>query len=270
MLLKSGGIDIFYIDESHDKHFYVVTAVCIPFLRNIEGNWTITWPTVFEAARAWRKAAKVNVHIPVTKELHGVNLLAGRGNFFKGKHNFKRPKAASVYRQLLENIDFLPERSVMTVSAPRSVSIYGNHRLEAAMYALFQRMRTKCDKSGVNAMTFFDQGHPEYRKLYRMAQRYLPTGSMKGSWTDGKATKNLPLDMFFKDANEKNSKHCFFTQVADLIAYAAFLKLRAEVGELHDWQIGISAGNIYDSLPDKFRNTYVSYHSPHDGILRLK
>lgn len=269
MLLKSGGIDIFYIDESHDRHFYVVSAICVPFLRNIEGNWTITWPTAFEAARLWRRAAKDNVNIPVTKELHGVDLLAGRGNFLKGKHNFRRPKAASVYRQLLENIDFLPDKSVMTVSASRTVSIYGNQRLEAAMYALFQRMRTKCQKAGVNAMTFFDQGHPEYRKLYRMAQRYLPTGSKLGGW-DGKATKNLPLDMFFKDANEKNSKHCFFTQLADLVAYSAFLKMRAEGNALLDWQSNANAGNIYDSLPAKFLNTHVTYQAPHDGILRLK
>ncbi len=86
-------------------------------------------------------------------------------------------------------------------------------------------------------MTFFDQGHQEYRQLYRMAQVHLPTGSMLGSW-GAKATKNMPLDMFVKDANEKNSKYCFFTQVADIIAYAAFLKIKGERNELADWQAG--------------------------------
>lgn len=38
MLLKKNGIDIFYIDESHDRHVFVVTAVCIPFLRMNAGN----------------------------------------------------------------------------------------------------------------------------------------------------------------------------------------------------------------------------------------
>ncbi len=75
--------------------------------------------------------------------------------------------------------------------------------------------------------------------------------------------------MFFKDANEKDSKHCFFTQLADLIAYSAFLKIKGEQGDLTDWQINTNAGNIYDSVPRKFLNTNVSYNST-DAILRLK
>ena len=269
MLLKKNGIDVFYIDESHDRHVFVVTAVCIPFLRMVEGIWTITWPAQFDALRAWRRAAKANVDIPVTKELHGLKLLSGRGNFKHGKYNFDRPKASAIYRSLLQNIDFLPPASVMSVAAPRQYRIYGNERLEAAMYALFQRMRKKCEVGQVNALTFFDQGHPEYRKLYRQAQRYLPTGSKQGGWQGGGYSKNLPLDMFFKDANEKDSKHCFFTQLADLIAYSAFLKIKGEQGDLTDWQINTNAGNIYDSVPRKFLNTNVSYNST-DAILRLK
>lgn len=264
MHLCDGGMDIFYIDESHDRNIYAMTAINVPFLRQVEGRWTFVWNNHFQGAKTWRRFLKNTHSIPTTRELHGVDLAAGRGNYFRGKHNFKRPKAGAVYRNLLSAIDFIPDASVMTSVARREDGnvLYGRKRLEAALYALLQRMRKKCETSNINAITFFDQGHPEYRKLYRQAQVYLPTGSQYE-----RGTRNLPLDMFTKDANEKDSKHCFFTQVADMIAYSAFLKIKSERGELEDWQQACSLHNLYNSLPNRLLNTRVS--NTGDGIKRL-
>lgn len=120
----------------------------------------------------------------------------------------------------------------------------------------------------MNAIVFFDAGHPEYRKLYRKAQKYLPTGSALGGWRDGQFSMSMPLDMFTKDANEKNSKHCHFTQLADLVAYAAFLKVKGERAMLAPWQIQYSLGNLYDSLPTDLVNHRATRQFP-DGIVRL-
>jgi Protein of unknown function (DUF3800) len=270
MYLNLGGIDIFYIDESHDRQHYVVTAICIPFLRNVEGIWQITWPNHLAAAKAWRKFIRDTLHIPTKKELHGVKLASGRGQFLHGKLNSKYKQAASAYQQILMKMEFIPDGGIMSASASRNKYLYGHERLEAAMYALFQRMRKKCLSDKTNGLALFDQGHPEYRRLYRMAQTYLPTGSQMGTWGDGKSTKSLPMDMFTKDANEKNSKHCFFTQVADLIAYAAFLKIKGENQQLTNWQAHNGFGQLYDFIPKSKINTKVSNYPPKDGIVRLK
>ncbi len=270
MRLRSGGIDIFYIDESHDNKFYVVSAVSVPFMRAIDNVWTITWKSHFEQARAWRRNIKAQFQIPTTKELHAVKLASGRGNFRLGKHNFSKPRAGAVYRGILSQVNFLPDASIISCCAPKAKYLYGNERLEAAMYALFQRIRKQCIVRDVNAFVFFDQGHPEYRKLYRQAQVYLPTGSSYGQWHTGHHSQNMPLDMFIKDANEKDSKHCFFTQLTDLIAYSVFLKIKSENNLLSDWQAQYSYGNIYDSIPLRYKNTRASGSSPRDGIVRLK
>lgn len=270
MHLRPGGLDIYYIDESHDRHHYVVTAVCIPFLRNLQGIWQIVWPGHLETAKWWRKRIKDELHIPRNKELHGVKLASARGQFLHGKHNFKHKQAAEAYRTILKTINFLPDGSVMSVAASRGRFLYGHDRLEAAMYALFHRMRRKCLADNTNAITFFDQGHPEYRRLYRMAQVHLPTGSASGAWESGLPTKNMPMNMFTKDANEKNSKFCYFTQAADLIAYSAFLKMKGEHGELTDWQAQHNLHHVYESLPKAVINTRVSSVMPRDGIVRLK
>lgn len=268
MDMLPGGIDVFYIDESHDRHIYVVTALAVPLIRPREGGMRIAWADQFRAFKEWRKAIAQHVQIPTSKELHGVKLASGRGNFFKGRHNFSKAKASSVYRQIMQSFEMIPDAVVMSTSASRGDSIYGNERLENALHKLFQRMRLQCVARDTNAIVFFDEGHPEYRKLYRKAQVYLQTGSRLGAWNNGRSTQNLPLDMFFKDGNEKSSKHCFFTQAADLVAYAAFLKRKHEVGELTDWQKAYNLGTLYDELPAANRNLRVQGRAPRDGIVR--
>jgi Protein of unknown function (DUF3800) len=271
MQMLPGGIDVFYIDESHDQNLYVVTALAIPLLRPEQQGWRISWRDFFEATKIWRKGvANSSMRIPMSKELHGVQLARGRGKFFKGKYNFGRPRATGVYRQLLRSLTSIPDGSVMSASATNRGNLYGRQQLEAALYALFQRMRTQCARRNVNAMVFFDQGHPEYRRLYRQAQVFLSTGSSIGGWESGGTSRNMPLDMFFKDGNEKNSKHCRFTQIADLIAYAAFLKCKHELGQLTPWQASYNLGALYDEVPRAKINLAVTNKTPKDGIVRLQ
>lgn len=271
MRLRSGGIDIFYIDESNDAQTYIVTAVAVPFLRATEGVWHIIWPDYLDAAKEWRRNIRDALDVPTAKELHGVKLASGRGRYIKGKYSFDRPKAGSAYRPILRFADFLPDASVITISSKRDGKpLFGMTRLEAALHALFQRMRSQCNARSTNGLVFFDEGHDEYRKLYRRAQVRLPTGSsITGvGWGDGQLSSNLPLDMFTKDGNSKVSKHCHFTQLADLIAYSAFLKMKAERGDLTDWQERYSLGNVYDQIPTRQINHRATTRYP-DGIVRL-
>jgi hypothetical protein len=264
MILRDGGIDIFYIDESHDSTLYAVTAVAIPFLRKTAGTWSIVWPDYLQAAQAWRRRIAGELHIPLKKELHGTKLVGGRGNFLYGNRQFSKPNAIAAYGDALEWINFIPDASVITVVGRRGGQMYGHDRLQRSMYALFQRMRKQCLSRNVNAMTFFDQGHPEYRRLYRRARVNLPTGSMFDM-----VTVNMPLDMFVKDANEKTSHDCLFTQTADLIAYAALAKRRQELSLLTWEQHELNLHGLYTRLPSNILNTKATLTPPRDGIVRL-
>lgn len=265
MLLRPGGLDIFYIDESHDTKLYAVTAVTVPFLRQRDGAWHIVWPEYFEAAKAWRGRLKDRFKIPPAKELHGVKLGKGRGAYKYGQHQFGPDESVSVFKGILSEINFLPEASIFTVVGQRGGLLYGEERLTRVMNALFQRMRSQTYARGANAMVFFDQGHPEYRSAYRKAQKHLLTGSR----LELGGARNLPLDMFVKDGNEKNSAFCHFTQIADLVAYAAFSRVKLERG-LVDQEQGGKLATLYSSLPLKMINTKVSRGNPPDGIVRLQ
>lgn len=264
MILRPGGMDIFYIDESHDSTLYAVTALAVPFLRTTADVWNIVWPDHLQAAQTWRRRIASELHIPLNKELHGTKLISGRGNFLYGNRQFKRPDAVDAYRKILEWINYIPDASIITVVGRRGPQMFGQERLQRSMYALFQRMRKQCIARQVNAMTFFDQGHPEYRKLYRRARVNLPTGSMFDM-----VTVNMPLDMFVKDANEKASHDCLFTQTADLVAYSALAKVRYERGLISEDQEELKLHTLYESIPKHILNARATFVAPRDAIVRL-
>jgi hypothetical protein len=141
MILRDGGMDIFYIDESHDSTRYAVTAIAIPFLRKAAKAWNIVWPDYLQVAQAWRRRIAKELHIPLSKELHATKLVSGRGNYHYGNRQFSKSEAANAYQTMLEWIDFVPDASIITVVGQRGPQMYGHERLERVMYALFQRMR---------------------------------------------------------------------------------------------------------------------------------
>lgn len=268
MRLGSGGMDIFYIDESMDHDVFAMSAVAIPFLRNIEGTWMVVWNEQHTNIQDWRKAAKKHLRIPVAKELKGSTLSSGRSRYKDGKHQFGRQEADQAYRTLLFNLDFLPDASIISVTGTRTSNLYNYTKLEALLYALLQRMRTACRKQDRTGLVFFDEGHGEYRKPFRRAQVHLPTGSSLGGWTTGEFSKNLPLDNFTKDGNTKDSRYSNFIQLADLLCYAAFLKRKAEISTLSPWQEELQLGTLYDTIPRRVLNTKANMKDP-QGFVRL-
>lgn len=255
-------MDVFYIDESHDKTVYCVTAVAVPLLRKVDNLWRVAWPDYLAAAKNWRRRVAENQKIPVSKELHGWKLVSGRGNYLYGNRKLPLEQAADTYKAILGAVDFVPPSSVITVTGVRGRKLYGHERLERVMHALFQRMRRQCVDNAryVNGMVFFDEGHPEYRALYRRSTVNLMTGSFFGP------ARNLPLDMFVEDGNFKNSKHCLFTQLADLISYAALAKVRHERGILDPDQEALGIHTVYNGVPGGIKNLKAGGK---DGIVRI-
>jgi hypothetical protein len=268
MRLERGGIDIFYVDESMDANVFAISSVAIPFLRLVDGTWTFVWEDQFKNIRDWRRRLSKERGLPVRKELKGQKLASGRGRYKLGRHQFTRGEASGIYRTMLGDTDYLPESSIITVVGTRTSNLYGHSRLEALVVALLQRMRRACVAGHRTGLVFFDEGHGEYRKLYRKAKVYLPTGSDRGGWAAGALSKNLPLDNFTKDANIKQSEHSFFIQLADAVSYAAFLKLKGETRSLEPWQEALGLNQLYDAIPMRVLNTSAS-RQDRQGIVRL-
>jgi hypothetical protein len=109
MRLGTGGIDVYYVYESMDPSAFVICGIAIPFLRNVEGTWTIVWEDHFENVRDWRRRALARDQLPVRKELKASKLLSGRGRYKQGRHQYTHGEAAGVCRSLLGDLGFLQD-----------------------------------------------------------------------------------------------------------------------------------------------------------------
>lgn len=247
MKLRENGLDIFYIDESEKTPLFVVTAVRVPFLRVVEGEWRFVWGDYLDKAVDWRRALSAKHSIRYRAELHAAEILTHHGVFKKSWENLAPLEATALCKDALKTVDFLAPESIITTFATDQSELFGEKRTNAAMLGLFQRIRRHCGDH-TNGMMIFDGGHPEYVNLYRKATKWLPTGSMLGGWSSGEATDNLALDMFPKDANLKASDQSLFLQIADMVCYCARLKLEHERGLLQEKRVKRGHSGIYDSL----------------------
>jgi hypothetical protein len=266
MDLSPNGIDVFYIDESERHPLAVTSAVRIPFLRPKQNGWEFVWDHYAAEATKWRRDLSRTHSIRFREELHGYRILKHQGYFHKTWRNLTPPEATALYKDALKTLTWIPERSIMSTYASQGSELMGHKGIAACLFGLFQRIRNHCNHTSVNGMVFFDEGHKSYIRLYRMAQKYLPTGSRFGGWEGGKLTRNLPLSMFPKDGNMKNSDLSYFVQIADLICYATRLKLEHERGELAAKRIGRDHHTIYDSIPKVQLNTLATFKRP-DAIV---
>lgn len=264
MELRPGGIDIFYLDESGSDGWHIVTAVRIPFIRQIEDRWVIEWQSILDRATEWRRELSKRHRILFRKEIHANKLLMCKDLYHKSGRNLDPSESVAAYTDAVASLSFLPPNSIMTVAAKDSSKLFGWIGVEAAFMALMQRIRSHCeDKSeNRNGMLFFDEGHDEYVRYFRRACVYLPTGSSTGG------SRNLPLSMFTKDGNFKKSHFSYFIQVADLVSYAALQKIRFEAGVLNAKRAHRGHHEIYDKLPVSVVNRAVT-RTRRDGIVVL-
>ncbi|WP_176954682.1 DUF3800 domain-containing protein [Albimonas donghaensis] len=265
-----------YADESDDKQRFVLAFVSIPTasISLPSSEWDAEglnddWSAYFEKARTWRKALKEAHGIPLSKELKGSKLATGRNRYDRGRGALYGNRAWKAYRDALQGLSFLPDHSIFSVYATRDANLYGRRKLEASLYAAFQRIERQNKADRRRSMLFFDEGHGEYRTLYRKACVHLPTGSRLGAWSSGSLSKNIPMVSTIEDANFKDSKKSHFIQIADLIAYATLLKARHEGDALSERESRNELYKLHDAIPRNVLNARV-VTSGTDGIVRLK
>jgi hypothetical protein len=265
-----------YADESDDKQRFVLACVSVPVgvvepatTAGGRPNISSQWQSYFGEAKAWRHALRDQFGIPVAKELKGSKLATGRNSYDMGKGPIYGRRAIEAYHFALSSLEFLPNSSVFSVYTASGYNIYGNRKLEASLYAMFQRLQRQMSEYRTKIFVFFDEGHHEYRTLFRRACVHLPTGSAQGAWAGGQKSKSIPMTCTIEDANFKDSRSSWFIQIADLVAYATLVKARGEMGSLSEKEIRLGSAALHDSIPRRILNTNV-VRSGDDGIVRLR
>ena len=96
MELRTGGLDIFYIDETEKHPLSLVTSVRVPFLRQVDGVWHFVWEDYLAKAVEWRRRISSELGIKYRKELHANKLLAHDGLYKKPNNNLRPDEALHV------------------------------------------------------------------------------------------------------------------------------------------------------------------------------
>lgn len=200
---------LIYIDDSQDKPHYIFSAIAIP-----EDQWANT----FAAIREWRRALKASDGIHITKELHAVDFVTGRGNV--GVSIVTKWRRCEIFKEGL---------SLLT--SQRGVRVFNvslHHRQDWAFERLLNRINRTMESWGSHALLICDEGKKaDYTRLVRRMSVYNPIPRRYGVWLDtGQDFKNIPIDRIIEDPFFKESDKSYFIQMADWCAYALLQRER--------------------------------------------
>lgn len=238
---------LYYVDESHDDEKYCLVAL---------GLNVATWLESFQAIKAYRSAINKSDGVYMSKEIHARDLVKGRGNI--GKKVASKYRRSQIFFELLEVIASLPHVHIFNVALPmkdrrdpqldcwdrllnrinRTCQVRTNKETMIRR-RLYQAVKENLDEPDLaditprlgphteHAVIIADQGRNlEIMRLKRKMSVFNPVPSRLGSWHDGKATKNIPLQQFVEDALFRDSANSYLIQLADC---AAFALLKREV-----------------------------------------
>lgn len=234
-------VRFFYVDESHDKHKFCLSAL---------GIRHSVWKECFEKVRSHRERLKVDYGIYLRKEIHAYNFLAGRGKI--SDRTVTKWQRCRIFDDILRLVASLPEVMLFNIcldkSAHRDPQMVAWDRLlnrvERTLKEMEQRelpkrrklaseMQRYCppdiaqnidhrlQKYRSRAVIFSDEGREfEIERALRKMHVFNPIPSRYGHWGNGKTTKNITADRIIEDPVFKKSSRSYLVQLADCIAYA--------------------------------------------------
>lgn len=195
-----------YIDDSTDRPINVFSALCVPCNR---------WNDAFAMMRQWRKHLKVTHGISLGYELHAQEFISGRGSGETLRH-LTRHKRAQLFHTSMKVTNWLNGVGVTVFNVCTS-----NDDQFQAFERLTNRINRTMQKRDSYAHFICDQGKEnQYTRLIRKMKVHNHIPSRYGSWEDGKATKNIPIERIIEDPQFRDSASSYFIQHADFIAFA--------------------------------------------------
>jgi hypothetical protein len=181
------------------------------------------WPDAFGRFVAFRRELRDGFRLRMSDEVKANYLLHDRGDL--GRLHLSFDERREIYHRHMQLVPRLPARTFAVVikkdNHPEDTKAVDVTR--RAWKYLAQRLSNSCHKYHEGAlMVIHDEGeNSEIRRILRMARRYLTAGSAVPERRPYVDLTPLPL---VDDPVPRQSHLSYFTQMADLVAYAAYRK----------------------------------------------
>lgn len=210
---------LYYLDESEGPTQFVRSAI------GIDDD---VWNEAFLYIQEWRKEIMRKHHIPLFKELHASDLLAGRGLLARIGHKYKRVSketGAEIFVGGLQRLEHISQ-SLSGHLEIINVSLKKEKGVEIkALDRMLNRINTSVSLQRLYAFLIFDEGKEnKITRVYKKARIYNPIPSKFGAWETGEQWKNIPLKNIVGGPAFRSSKSDYFIQMVDFIAHALLKK----------------------------------------------
>ena len=249
---------LYYIDESEGPRYYVRSAL------GIDGE---RWNDLSEDIHAWRVELGERYGIPLTRELHASDLLAGRGMLAKNGDANERltlPQGADVFLEGLRRLEDAARRmggiEVISVCLHKPES---RRYEQASLDRLLNRINRSVASSGRHAFLIFDEGREEMvTRLYQWLKVRNHVPNRYELWEDGEKTRNIPIEQVIGGPAFRSSKGDYLLQMVDFVAHALLKQEETPVPRVEDFGI-----NEAFSILDRALNSEASRRDP-QGVVR--
>ena len=181
---------LYYIDESEGPRYYVRSAL------GVDGE---RWNELFGDIHAWRLELQERYGIPLSRELHACDLLAGRGRLARNGDTNERVTLKQGVEVFLSGLRKL-EDAARNIGGIEVINVC-LHKPESRRYEqasldrLLNRINRSVASANRHAFLIFDEGKEEmiiglYRRL--KVRNHVP--SRYDLWEDGEKTRNIPIE----------------------------------------------------------------------------
>ena len=247
---------LYYIDESEGPRYYVRSALGVDAER---------WNDLSRDIHAWRLELGEQYGIPLERELHACDLLAGRGLLAGGGSERLTPRqGAEVFLGGLRRI----EDAAKSIGGVEVINIClrkpdGKRHEQVSLDRLLNRINTSVKSAGRHAFLIFDEGKERMiTRTYRRLKVHNPVPSRYELWEEGKRTRNIPVEKVIGGPAFRSSDGDYLLQMADFIAHALLKQEESPVPRVKSLGIGQAF-----SILDHALNRKASRQDP-QGIVR--
>ena len=181
---------LYYIDESEGPRYYVRSAL---------GVDAESWNELFADIYAWRMDLRDRYGIPIARELHASDLLAGRGLLAQNGDTNERVSPRQGAEVFLGGLRRL-EDAAKSIGGVEVINVC-LHKPESRRYEqtsldrLLTRINTSVASAGRHSFLIFDEGREEMvSSLYRRLKVRNHVPSRYELWEDGEKTRNMPIE----------------------------------------------------------------------------
>ena len=207
---------IYYIDESEGPRYYVRSALGVDAER---------WNDLSGRIHDWRLDLQERYSVPIDRELHACDLLAGRGKLARvdgADRRLSPEQGAEVFRSGLRVV----EDAASTIGGVEVVNVClhkpdvgGCERV--SLDRLLNRINRAVALADLHAFLIFDEGREEMVvRLYGRLRSRNPVPSRYEMWEDGERTRDIPIEKVIGGPAFRSSHSDHLLQMADLIAHA--------------------------------------------------